>query len=132
MFVVSDVAVLPDSAMSAPITVPAGLGHPFAFTSFGWHKMNRTDPVGAIAPGAFVSVAVSVTDVPGNTVPAGFAVVARPGVALSTVICAAPLAPPFNPESWPTNVARASGSVVPLPGVTGFVGSWNGRSEILT
>src|SRR5258705_9320237 len=95
--------------------------------------MNRTDPVGGVAPGALVSVAVSVTDVPGTTLPLfGVAPVARPGVALLMVICAAPPAPPFSPDTFPTSVARASGSVVPVPGVTGLVGIWNTRNVTLT
>jgi hypothetical protein len=94
--------------------------------------MNRTDPVGATAPGAFVTVAVSATDVPGTTVPVGFAAVVSPGVAFCTVICAAPPAAPVNPEDWPNNEPRESGSVVPVPGVAGFVGIENTRSERLT
>jgi hypothetical protein len=85
--VASDVAEFPVSGMSAPTFVPAGLGHPFAFTSFGWHRRNRTDPVGGIAPGAFVTVTVSVTDVPGSMLLAlGFDNVANVGVALLTVV----------------------------------------------
>src|SRR5262245_1941618 len=131
--VASEVAELPASGMSAPTFVPAGLGHPFALTSFGWHRMNRTDPVGGIAPGAFVIVTVSVTDAPGWTLfPLGFDNVANAGVALLTVVWADPLALPFNPEPSPDNDAPASGSVVPVPGVTGFVGIWNARIVRLT
>jgi len=60
--------------------------------------MNRTDPVGASAPAAFVSVAVSVTAAPGTMLPVGSAEVSKPGVALLMVIWAAPVAAPFSPE----------------------------------
>jgi hypothetical protein len=97
-FVAAEVAVNPVKATSGATTVPDPPGHPAPVTSPGWHKMNRTDPVGASAPGAFVSVAVSVTAVPGTMLPVGFAEVAKPGVALLMVIWAAPADAPLSPE----------------------------------
>src|SRR5262245_59289947 len=93
--------------------------------------MNRTNPVGAIAPGAFVRVALSVTDEPGTTSLA-FVLdnVANPGVALLMMIWAIPPAAPLRLDIWPTSVPRATGCV--SPGVSAGVGILKTRSCKLT
>ena len=68
MFVLGpDVACPPLNAIALPTCAPAGLGHPAAVTSAGWHRKNTTVPVGVGCPAPPVTVAVSVTDVPGDT-----------------------------------------------------------------
>src|SRR5262250_3703582 len=65
----SDVACPLLSVLAAPIWVPPDT-HPWpAVTSFGWHRKNATVPVGVGCPAPPVTVAVSVTDVPGTTLP---------------------------------------------------------------
>jgi hypothetical protein len=82
----SDVACPPLKVFALPTCVPAGLGHPAAVTSFGWHRKNATVPVGVGCPAPPVTVAVSVTDVPGVTLaPVGLDKVAVPDGCLATV-----------------------------------------------
>jgi len=67
--VAADVACPLASVIAPPICVPAGETHPWpAVTSFGWHRKNVTVPVGVGCPAPPLTVAVSVTDVPGTTV----------------------------------------------------------------
>jgi len=63
----SDVACPLLSVFALPTCVPPDT-HPCpAVTSFGWHRKNATVPVGVGCPADPVTVAVSVTDVPGVT-----------------------------------------------------------------
>ena len=63
----SDVACPSLSVFALPTCVPLPTGHPAAVTSFGWHRKKITVPVGVGCPAEPVTVAVSVTDVPGVT-----------------------------------------------------------------
>jgi hypothetical protein len=66
----SDVACPLLSVFTAPTCVPAGATHPTpAVTSAGWHRKNATVPVGVGCPAPPLTVAVSVTAVPGTTPP---------------------------------------------------------------
>src|SRR5262245_46371795 len=57
------------SVFAAPICLPPYTQPWPAVTSFGWHRKNATVPVGIGCPAPPVTVAVSVTDVPGTTLP---------------------------------------------------------------
>jgi len=112
----------------APAVLPGA-----AVTWAGWQRKNATVPVGVGAPVAGLTVAVSVTDVPRWLLAVfGLDVVATGGVTGCTVVCAEPLAVPFNVETTPCNVARVRGSVVPVPGIAGFAGTFFARSVKLT
>ena len=56
-------------AAGVPICVPAVPSHPPDVTSDGWQRKNFTVPVGTGCPAPPVTVAVSLTDVPGTTLP---------------------------------------------------------------
>jgi len=65
----SDVACPLLSVLALPICVPP-VAHPTpTVTSFGWQRKNATVPVGVGCPAPPLTVAVSVTDDPGNTLP---------------------------------------------------------------
>jgi hypothetical protein len=64
--VASDVACPLASVLAAPISAPPDT-HPCPVTSAGWHRKNTTVPVGVGCPAPPATVAVSVTDVPGDT-----------------------------------------------------------------
>jgi hypothetical protein len=65
--VASDAAWPLLSVFAAPTCVPPD-GQPAAVTSFGWHRKKVTVPVGVGCPAPRVTVAVSVTAVPGTSV----------------------------------------------------------------
>jgi hypothetical protein len=113
VFVVGfEVADLFTNGMSTPTFAPAGLGHPVAVTSAGWQRMNLTDPVGAIAPGAFVTTAVSVTIEPAGTLLFGFEVLVNVTSPFSIAISVEPDAAAKSSDTTPTTVARVRGTVV--------------------
>src|SRR6516225_183981 len=119
--------------MSAPIFDPAGLGHPAVVTSVGWHRMNLIDPVGATAPGAFVTTAVSITAEPASTTPFGFEVLIRVTSPFSILICAVPDATAGSPDTRPNRDVRVRGKLVKSgsPG-TGWPGTARTRRRRLT